>query len=36
MIEYKTQVDMSNFIPGVYILQISLNNKDTTWKIIKK
>lgn len=36
MIEYKTQVDMSNFIPGVYILKISLNKKDTTWKIIKK
>lgn len=31
-----TEVDISSQPNGIYILHISLNDKETTWKIVKK
>lgn len=31
-----TRIDMSRLSPGIYILNIRMNNRPTTWKIIKK
>ena len=31
-----TDVDISNQPNGVYLLQIAINGKSTTWKIVKK
>lgn len=31
-----TEVDINAQPNGIYILHVSLNNKETTWKIIKK
>lgn len=31
-----TEVDISSQTNGIYILHLSLNSKETTWKIIKK
>ena len=32
----RTELDLSSRANGIYILYISLNDRETTWKIIKK
>lgn len=32
----ETDIDISNLPSGIYILRITINNKSTTWKIIKE